>query len=270
MLTIIASMERELAGLRRKSRPYQTAGEFRQLELKVVGVGGAQAGRSVTSLFGHRRSLKETLKETLFESDEGLLESEKGLLLLGFAGGVDPSLAPGALAISPSYHQAPGENSLQPDPKMWRQAVEAANDAGLPFDQKDSLTVDRPVSTVADKGAVFQRYHVGTVNMEDYPVAAAARDAGVPFLAVRAVLDPANQNLPDYVLAMSHSPVKAVLGTAARPWRITPMLHLARNMRLAQNALTRFALAYLRRSLDEDHERSGAWPAEATPWPSGR
>ena len=259
MLTIIASMERELAGLRRELRPYQTAGEYRQLELKVMGVGGAQANQRVTSLVDHRRSWEDTLPE-----------SEQGLLLLGFAGGVDSSLAPGVLAISQRYHQAAGGNYLQPDPEMWRQAVEAATDAGLPSDQRDSLTVDRPVSTVADKGAVFRRYQVGTVNMEDYPVAAAAREAGVPFLAVRAVLDPANQSLPPYVLAMSRSPLKAVLGTAVRPWRITPMLLLARQMRLAQNALTGFALAFLRRSMDEEHQGSKASPAAATPWPERR
>ena len=259
MLTIIASMERELAGLRRESRPYLTAGEYRQLELKVVGVGGAQAGQVVNSLVDHHRLSEDTLPE-----------SEQGLLLLGFAGGVDPSLAPGVLAISPRYQLAAGGDSLQPDAEMWRKAVEAATDAGLPFDQRDSLTVDRLVSTVADKGAVFRQYQVSTVNMEDYPVAAVARDAGVPFLAVRAVLDPADQSLPPYVLAMSRSRVKAVLGTAVRPWRITPTLHLARHMRLAQNALTRFALAYLRRSLDEDQQRTGAWPAEATTWPARR
>ena len=259
MLTIIASMERELAGLRRESRPHESAGEHWQVELKAVGVGGAQAGQVVTSLLAHRGLSEDTLSE-----------SKQGLLLLGFAGGADPSLASGVLAISPRYHEASGGNYLQPDPEMWRQAVEAATDAGLPFDQTDSLTVEQPVSTVADKGAMFRRYQVGTVNMEDHPVAAAARDAGVPFLAVRAVLDPANQSLPPYVLAMSRSPVKAVLGTAVRPWRIIPVLHLAHHMRLAQNALTRFALAYLRRSLDGDLQRRGAWPAEATTGPASR
>ena len=259
MLTIIACMERELSGLRRELRPDQTVGEYPQLELAIVGVGGARAGEKVTSLVAHRQLSKETLPE-----------AKQGILLLGFSGGVDPSLTPGVLAISTHYQQAASGNSLLPDPEMWRQAVQAATDAGLPSDQRDSLTVDRPVSTVADKGAVFRRYQVGTVNMEDYHVAAVARDAGVPFLAVRAVLDPANQTLPPYVLAMSRSPVKAVLGTAVRPWRITPMLKLARQMRLAQFALTRFAVAYLRLSLDRDQHRSGESPAQATAWPAGR
>ena len=45
MLTIIASMERELAALRKETRAYQTAGEYRQLELKVVAVGGLKPVR---------------------------------------------------------------------------------------------------------------------------------------------------------------------------------------------------------------------------------
>ena len=252
MLTIIASMERELAGLRRESRSYQAAGEHQQFELKVVGVGEAQAGQRVTSLVGQHRISADTS-----------YKSEQKILLLGFAGGVDPSLAPGVLAISSSYHQDAGGGALKPDPNMWQQAVDAAGGAGLPFDQGESLTVARPVSTVADKGALFRRFQLGTVNMEDYPVAVAARDAGVPFLAVRAVLDPAGQSLPPYVLAMSRSPVKAVLGTAARPWRIAPMLHLARQMRLAQFALTSFAMAYLHHSLVMEATKRTAQPGPA-------
>ena len=236
MLTIIASMERELAGLRRKSRAYQTAGIPPRFELKVVGIGGAQACQSVASLAIRRLS------------QGTLTEAEQVFLLLGFSGGVDPSLAPGLLTISPSYKHADSGNSLQPDPEMWRQAVQAATDAGLPVDQGDSLTVDQPIATVLDKATVFRRYRLGTVNMEDYAIAVAARDAGVPFLAVRAVLDPADQSLPPYVLAMSRSQVKAVLGTAFRPWRIAPMLRLSHQMRQAQNSLTGFALAYIRQS----------------------
>ena len=136
-------------------------------------------------------------------------------------------------------------------------------------------TQNRPIETVLDKDAVFRRYRVGTVNMEDYAIAVAARDAGVPFLAVRAVLDPADQSLPPYVLAMSRSQVKAVLGTAFRPWRIAPMLRLSRQMRQAQNSLTRFALAYIRQSQeevqqDEQQEGSGAPLSQPDTWPAGR
>jgi hypothetical protein len=257
LLTIIASMERELAGLRKKTRAYQTAGISSRFALKVVGIGGAQAGQSVASLAGRRLS-------EVTHSGGTLPEAEQGILLLGFAGGVDPSLAPGALTISTSYKQSASGNSLHPDPGMWRRAVQAATSAGLLFDQGDSLTVDRPIATVLDKDALFRRYRVGTVNMEDYAIAVAARDAGVPFLAVRAVLDPADQSLPAYVLAMSRSQVKAVLGTAFRPWRIAPMLRLSRQMRLAQNSLTGFALAYLQRSQEEEQqEGSGAPQSQA-------
>ena len=252
MLTIIASMERELSGLRRELRSSQHAGQFPHLDWQVVGIGAAQAGRRLTSLL-HRQ-------QAAGDAPSG---SQRGIMLLGFAGGVDPSLAPGALAISSHYRPISGGNPQGPDPQMWRQAQEAATDAGLLFDQSDSLTVGQPDATVADKDELFHRYQVGTVNMEDYAVAAAAGDAGVPFLAVRAVLDPAGQSLPPYVLAMSGSPVNAVVGAALRPWRIAPMLQLGRQMRLAQFALTRFALSYLHRSLNDDPQRNDAWPADA-------
>lgn len=252
-------MERELSGLRRQLRSYQHAVPFAPVELQVVGMGGDQAGRIVTYLLNRHPA-----------SGDALSASQTGIILLGFAGGVDPTLVPGTLAISPRYHQAAGGNPQVPNPQMWRQALDAATDAGMLFDKSDSLTVERPVATAADKDRLFRGYQVGTVNMEDYSVAAAARDAGVPFLAVRAVLDPAGQGLPPYVLAMSGSPVKAIVGTAVRPWRVATMLQLGRQMRLAQFALTRFALAYLHRSLNHATQQSGAWPADASARPAGR
>ena len=235
MLTIIASMERELTGVRRvlarqpiANGPSGNAG----LQMHVIGVGKAHAEHSVRSLLS---------------SSEASGEPRQGLLLLGFAGGVDPDLNASVLALAPRYLRTTGGDFLEADPQMLRLAVQAAGDAGLPCTRLDSLTVDRVVSTTADKQAVYRQYQVGTVHMEDYHLARLANSFGFPFLAVRAVLDPANQGLAPYVLAMSRSIAIAALGTAVRPWRIPPLIKLARRMRLAQDALSQFALAYLNR-----------------------
>jgi hypothetical protein len=135
---------------------------------------------------------------------------------------------------------------------MWRQALEAAADAGLPSTSLDSLTVDRLVSTREAKMALQRQYHVGTVNMEDYWVAAVARDVGVPFLSVRAVLDPASQNLPTYLLGLAEHQAKAVLLTIIMPWRIPTLFRLARQMRLAQRHLAHFAIHFVSRWYDTD------------------
>jgi nucleoside phosphorylase len=246
-------------------------------DLHVVGMGDAQCRRKVESLLTHRSST--------------VAEPPNGLLFLGFAGAIDPGLETGDLVLSERYHrakpaeslptspfekevlggflsQAPpqvprheGGDYLTPDPVMWRRSLEAASGAGLPLTQVDSLTVDGLATTSAAKAALGRRYPVGIVNMEDYWVAAVARDAGVPFLSTRVVLDPASQGLPGYLPGLARSRPKAVFTAAAMPWRIPTLLGLGRQMRLAQQVLARFALSYIVGPWDGDLAMAGPAPA---------
>ncbi|MCH8316486.1 MAG: hypothetical protein IIA64_10975 [Planctomycetes bacterium] len=187
-----------------------------------------------------------------------------GLLLLGFAGAVDPALKSGDLVLAPRYyrpesHRIPthspplegmGEEGvsgryLTPDPTMWRYAVEAADGIEQTGARVDSLTVDGLVTTPEAKKAVARTYPVGIVEMEDYWVASVARDAGVPFLSARVVLDAADQTVPPYLMSLSHSRVKAYLMSAAMPWRIPTLIRLAHQVAIAQRALAWFALNFI-------------------------
>ncbi len=248
MLTIIASMECELAGLRRNlllprnSRSGNGVEEgtdalqARLVETHVVGVGRSQSQSSVNYLLtAHHHT-----------TDMGA-EEPRELLLLGFAGAVEPGLQTGDFVLSQRYYRAESEEAdcLSPDPAMMQRALEAAAEVCLPVTVRDSLTVKGLVATPEGKAELGRRYPVGVVAMEDYWVAAAARDAGVPFLSVRVVLDPANQGLPGYLVGLVHARFGAVLSAAAMPWRIPTLLVLSRQMRLAQQVLTQFALSYI-------------------------
>lgn len=261
MLTIVASMEQEVAALRRELRR-RTRKDVRTLaeagwtgatpDVRVIGVGQARAVEAARLLLGLSRP----------HHGHPLPPPEK-LLMVGFTGGVDPALAGGQLVLSSRYYLADGPMSkqepaeipgagswgdyLSPDPEMWRQAVEAAEDVGLPSANVDSLTVSRLVTNPQAKRAFGQRYAVGVVNMEDYWVAKTARNAGVPFLSARVVLDPAHLGLPGYLLGLSGSRTRAVLSTAALPWRVPAVLSLARRVPPAQRVLARFAVAFLER-----------------------
>ena len=104
MLTIIASMEHELAGLRRELGPGRSPGGAGNLpggkgslkpELLVVGVGGKRAGVKVRSLLAPGQRPPVTL------------------LMLGFAGAVDPALGTGDLVLASRYYRAdPVENPV--------------------------------------------------------------------------------------------------------------------------------------------------------------
>ena len=259
MLTVIASMEHELATLRRRlesgcqaTAPFPQANCDRAVDLQVIGV-GEQAGAKVRSLLA-KRYAPSNLEAT----------TPDRLLLIGFAGAVDPALKSGDLVLAPRYYRpefgrtpthstplkATGEEGdrgdyVTADPAMLRHAVEAAGEIEQTAARVDSLTVDSLVTTPQAKEAVARTYPVGIVEMEDYWVASVARDAGVPFLSARVVLDAADQTIPPYLLGLSHSRVKASLMSAAMPWRIPTLIRLARQVAIAQRALARFALRFI-------------------------
>ena len=260
MLAIVASMEQELVRLRTELglRAGATGRESpAAVGLHVIGVGRSAAESAVQSLI-QRQGM----------TGEGSPSPER-LLLLGFAGGVDPALGAGTLVLSSRYYRqepaeparslhSPGEAAedyLAPDPEMLGQGIQAATAAGEAWANADSLTVDHLVATPEGKQAIRLRHPVGIVEMEDYWVAAAARDAGVPFLSARVVLDAADQTLPGYLLGLSRSRVRAAVTVAAMPWRIPALLGLARRLPLAQKALTGFATAFL-------GQLAGAEPAQ--------
>ena len=250
MLTIVASMEQELVLLRKQLEGRADASEPEAsvaADLRVIGVGRSAAQTAVNAL----------LQRQGMNGDRS--PSMERLLLLGFAGGVDPAIGAGTLVLSSRYYRqepagpahtllSPGEGAgdyLAPDPEMFRQGAQAATGAGEAWINTDSLTVDHLVATPEAKQAIRLRNPVGIVEMEDYWVAAAARKAGVPFLSARVVLDAADQALPGYLLRLSRSRTRAAVTVAAMPWRIPALLGLARRLPLAQKALTRFATAFL-------------------------
>jgi nucleoside phosphorylase len=248
----------------------QAEGEVgvRGLDLHVIGIGKERAQASARRLLAFRQ-----------------WSARDQLLLLGFAGGVDPALKSGDLVLSSRYYRADGvitppsppfsrggtlsipplekgglggvsplaieqQDFLEPDSNMWRQAIEVASEVGLSVSQGSSLTVDQVVATPEAKKAAYSQCQVSTVNMEDYWIAEVAAEAGVPFLAVRAVLDPAHQGLPSYLMGLSERPSQIVHSTLTRPWRATVLLSLAQQARVAQDRLTRFSLAFI------DHQLS--------------
>ncbi len=275
MLTIVAAMEQELVRLRKElgTRASPAGPELPLgVELRVIGVGRSAVETAVKSLTWRQGMNGE--RST----------SPERMLLLGFAGGVDPAIGAGTLVLSSRYYrqEAAGParsllplevgagDYLAPDPEMFRQGAQAATGAGEAWVNTDSLTVDHLVATPEAKRAIRLRNPVGIVEMEDYWVAAAAREAGVPFFSARVVLDAADQALPGYLMRLSRSRTRAAVTIAAKPWRIPALLGLARRLPLAQKALTRFATAFLRQVTgDEGVQPRSEPPSSVMPAGSG-
>ena len=123
-----------------------------------------------------------------------LIEQGAGALLsFGLAGGLDPALRPGALVVVETVI-APDGGRWETD-RRWREALRAALAAMQPVGGALAGS-DRVVATVAEKRRLFEATGACAVDMESHAVARVAADRGVPFAALRAVVDPAGRALP--------------------------------------------------------------------------
>ncbi len=103
----------------------------------------------------------------------------------GFAGGLDPALARGAL-VAPETVLREGEGAFALEPPPCPGAEPA----------RSLVTVDAVVTTVAAKRALADRTGAAIVDMETWAVARTAAAAGIPCLSLRVVSDAAGDELP--------------------------------------------------------------------------
>jgi nucleoside phosphorylase len=168
-------------------------------------------------------------------------ESRPDLVLLaGVCGGLDPSLRPGSIILG-RQAMAPGEEIVDPDRLLLEEMRGELRASGVPFVYSRLLSVARPVATREQKRDLWNEFGAGGVDMETYWVAKACRAARVNWVAVRAVLDPAQHALPRS-LARWEQPgdERAALGSALlRPQEWPAYGRLAVQYRAALTALRR-------------------------------
>ena len=231
MLYIVAAMEEELLGLRRELDALGASqGVGFPLEFHLLGVGPRNAGQMMASAIvnGRRRP--------------------QGVLMLGVAGAVEPGRETGELVLSGSYvmdSSVESAEAIAPDPTLLEVAESAAVEARMPVFRSNSLTVDHLISEGWERQQLREKYGVGTVNMEDHAVAAAAQEEDVPFLSVRAILDTAEQRLPGYLPRLYRSRNALFGEVLLRPWRIPTLRRLKSQMELCQSILAQFGLAFI-------------------------
>ena len=100
----------------------------------------------------------------------------------------------------------------------------------------------RVAGSAAEKCALFRRTGAQAIDLESGVVAQAASDWGVPFIAVRAICDPAERDLPPAALvALDQSGaiglVRVVASLARQPGQLPGLLALARDAAAARRGL---------------------------------
>jgi adenosylhomocysteine nucleosidase len=171
------------------------------------------------------------------------------LVSWGMAGGLDPSLEAGAVCL-PHEVIAP-DGTRYPTAREWRETLAPLIAAGHRVAGGSLLTSVRPLATVFAKGAAHRDTGAVAVDMESSAVAQTACTYGLPFIAVRAIVDTAKDVVPPAVSAASESGQvrigRLLLGLLGSPADLMPLLRLATRYRAATGSLQAVA-AMLARS----------------------
>jgi nucleoside phosphorylase len=118
---------------------------------------------------------------------------------VGVSAGLDHRVRPGDLIIADQVRfcrpNAGPSRLFSCDSGLSDSAVNAVRRSGDRCHRGPILTVDRIVVTAAEKQDLAARWGGLAVDMESGAIASAAASRAVPFLALRAVLDPVEQDL---------------------------------------------------------------------------
>jgi hypothetical protein len=125
-----------------------------------------------------------------------------GAWSLGFVGGLVPGLAAGDL-VCPERVLQDGQASPWPAPREPGVVLTALRAAGCRAHGGGLLTVATPLRTPEAKRQAAGRTGAVAVDMEACGVARAAAELGIPWLALKAVLDPVEASLPPWLCGCS-------------------------------------------------------------------
>ncbi|GAC1303127.1 MAG: purine phosphorylase [Steroidobacteraceae bacterium] len=161
------------------------------------------------------------------------------LLSWGLAGAIDPALRAGTVCI-PERVISRGGASRRTDP-TWRARLGAALVARCTIVNGNLLTVDAVIADTVGKAALFRETGAVAVDMESLAVAAVAAAAAVPFMAVRVIVDTANDRLPDSMVKAAGPQgirlLPLLIEILRAPGDLAPLLRIARQYRLARRSL---------------------------------
>ena len=160
-------------------------------------------------------------------SQEMIKDGCQALLSFGLAGGLRPDLVPGDLIIA-SKVVSPAGQAFETS-KPWLEGVREILGEGATI--ATIAGSDKVVSTPEAKLNLAEKWDAALVDMESHAVAAAAEEAGILFLAIRAVADPASRAIPAWVtgkISENGTPnYGAILaGLAMHPWEVPGLFRL--------------------------------------------
>jgi adenosylhomocysteine nucleosidase len=178
MLGIVVSLPRELRGLTRQPIP---VGAWRAITdstlVALSGMGAERAQRAGAVLIS---------------------QGAKALLSWGCAAALADCIAPGSLIIPERIIGASGE--IHKVDTAWHQRLYKSLERKHPVLTAPLVESDAVMKTAAQKRVLARRTQAVAADMESAAQARLAQQHGLPFVAIRAIVDTVSTDIPDNVL----------------------------------------------------------------------
>ena len=177
-------------------------------------------------------------------AEQLLRNGASALVSFGIAGALDTALMPGRIVLAEGVIDGTGQQ-FQTD-EAWRRRLMESSTPHVEFTCGTIATMEKAAATPSEKATLFGRTGALAVDMESSGVASAAARHNVPFIAIRAIADPASRRLPKSALKGlapdgTTRPLAVLLELALRPWELSGLMQLGRDTSTALASLRRVA-----------------------------
>ncbi len=170
-----------------------------------------------------------------------IAQGATALMSWGYAAALDERLSAGCLALPERVIGADGEGYAVY--AQWHDRLYLASAFKLPVWTGALVESENVVATVAEKVALKERTGAAAADMESAAHARAAAERGLPYVAVRAIVDTASTEIPEAVLqardAQGGIDVGKLLAACRKPADWIKVAWLASQFRAAQRTLKR-------------------------------
>ena len=177
---------------------------------------------------------------------QALLENgATALVSWGFAGGLSPALPAGSLIV-PEDVIAADQNVYSVD-SVWHKRLCRQLQGSIDLYKGPLAESPAMLASWAEKKKLFSRTGAIAVDMESASMALFAKRAGVPFMVIRAITDPAEMVIPQSVqnsvdefgrVRLS----RFIQGVIKHPMDLPLLVRLGRNFRAARAVLAKVAV----------------------------
>lgn len=185
---IIAALKDEIRGLKSKSaiectihfKPatfYSARCFDKDFDLLLTGIGAERTKKALDQALADR--------------------TPSAILCVGFVGGASPVAGLGTLVLGDKIVDEQSEKVFSGDKELLEKAKHLCEGKKWSCKVGGIVTVDRIVSNPHDKADLGAVHGVIAIDMEAAAVAEAATERQIPFLAVKAILDPVEMTLPN-------------------------------------------------------------------------